>query len=279
MLTLFSGASAFALHLTPVPYQRASSVQMAASGGEEELLRRFGLPQDVCQQTRREVLGLAAGAAAVSIMPGVAQAEDGMFTLPPLPYDYGALEPTIDAATMKFHHDFHHQAYINNLNKAMAGKDAASLVSLMPGAKGAKLNNAGGGHYNHCLFWTIMGPKCGGEPSGDLATKISDAYGSFDEFKTAFGAAAAGVFGSGWAWLAVAKDGSVQIVTSPNQDNPLMDDSGLIPIMGIDVWEHAYYLKYQNRRPEYIKEWWNVVNWSKVGEYYATAAGGKPIEF
>jgi len=202
-----------------------------------------------------------------------------MFSVPPLPYDYNALEPHIEAATMKFHHDFHHQAYVNNLNKAMAGKDAASLVSLMPGAKAAKLNNAGGGHYNHCLFWSTMGPKCGGAPTGDLAAKIDAAFGSYDEFKTKWAAAAAGVFGSGWAWLAVAKDGSVSIVTSPNQDNPLMDGDGLIPILGIDVWEHAYYLKYQNRRPEYITAFFNVIDWAKVGEYYASAAAGKPIEF
>merc|ERR1712048_52573 len=205
--------------------------------------------------------------------------EGGMFQLPQLPYAYDALEPHIDAATKKFHHDFHHQAYINNLNKAMAGKDSVSLVSLMPGAKAAKLNNAGGGHYNHCMFWTIMSKDGGGAPTGALAEKIDAAFGSFDDFKTAFAAAAAGVFGSGWAWLAVAKDGAVSIVTTPNQDNPLMDDSGLIPIMGIDVWEHAYYLKYQNRRPEYITAWWNVLDWKKVGEYYATAADGKPIEF
>ena len=180
---------------------------------------------------------------------------------------------------MKFHHDFHHQAYINNLNKAMAGKPAASLVSLMPGAKAAKLNNAGGGHYNHCLFWTTMGKGKGGEPSGALADKMKAAFGSYDDFKAQFAAAAAGVFGSGWAWLAVAKDGSVKIVTTPNQDNPLMDGDGLIPILGIDVWEHAYYLKYQNRRPEYISAFYNVIDWGKVGEYYATAASGKPIEF
>ena len=188
------------------------------------------------------------------------------------------LEPHIDAATMKFHHDFHHQAYINNLNKAMAGKDAAPLVSLMPGAKAAKLNNAGGGHYNHCLFWTTMSGSGGGAPSGALGDKMNAAFGSYDDFKTAFSAAAAGVFGSGWAWLAVAKDGSVKIVTTPNQDNPLMDSDD-IPILGLDVWEHAYYLKYQNRRPEYISAFYNVIDWGKVGEYYATAASGKAIEF
>jgi len=279
MLSLSAAVPAFSLQFSAPALNQRAAVHMTTPSGEDELLRRFGLPQDIVSPTRRELLGLAAGAAAISVMPGAAQAEDGMFSLPPLPYDYGALEPTIDAATMKFHHDFHHQAYINNLNKAMAGKDTASLVSLMKGAKAAKLNNAGGGHYNHCMFWTIMGPKCGGEPSGVLADKIKDAYGSFDEFKTAFGTAAAGVFGSGWAWLAVAKDGSVTITTSPNQDNPLMDDGGLIPIAGIDVWEHAYYLKYQNRRPEYIGAWWSVVNWEKVGEYYETAAAGKPIEF
>ncbi|KAL1518813.1 hypothetical protein AB1Y20_003092 [Prymnesium parvum] len=279
MLALASSAS-LALHpLAAAATRGRTAVHMSVPSGEEELLRRFGLPTPPCTPTRRDLLGLAAGAALVSAMPPPALAEDGMFSLPPLPYDYGALEPHIDAATMKFHHDFHHQAYINNLNKAMAGKEAASLVSLMPGAKAAKLNNAGGGHYNHCMFWTIMGPNCGGEPSGVLAEKISAAYGSFDEFKAAFATAAAGVFGSGWAWLAVAKDGSVKIVTSPNQDNPLMDGDGLIPIMGIDVWEHAYYLKYQNRRPEYITAWWKVINWPKVAEYYETAASGKPIEF
>jgi Fe-Mn family superoxide dismutase len=250
-------------------------------GGEAKLLARYGTPQYISScgvdliTGRRTAVGLGVAAAAATAMP--AYAEDGMFSVPPLPYGYDALEPTIDAATMKFHHDFHHQAYVNNLNKAMAGKPAASLVSLMPGAKAAKLNNAGGGHYNHCLFWNIMGPKAGGEPTGALADKIKEAFGSFDDFKAQFSASAAGVFGSGWAWLAVDKAGAVSIVTTPNQDNPLMDGDGLIPIMGIDVWEHAYYLKYQNRRPEYIGAWFDVINWAKVGEYYATAAGGSPI--
>jgi Fe-Mn family superoxide dismutase len=243
-----------------------SSVQMATSG-EERLLQRFGLPAEPSAVTRRTALALGAATCASASFPRESFAQDGMFAVPPLPYAYDALEPHIDAATMKFHHDFHHQAYVNNANKAMAGKDTVPIASLMKGAKEAKFNNAGGGHYNHCLFWSILGPKAGGAPTGTLATKIDEAFGSFDDFKSAFATSAAGVFGSGWAWLAVAKDGSVSIVTSPNQDNPLMD-SDLIPILGIDVWEHAYYLKYQNRRPEYIAAFWNVVNWSKVGEYY-----------
>mmetsp|Transcript_104727 Transcript_104727/g.180931 ORF Transcript_104727/g.180931 Transcript_104727/m.180931 type:complete len:555 (-) Transcript_104727:235-1899(-) len=254
--------------------------------GVEKLISRFGLPgQGIDTRThRRSAIGLGLASMALPLLANVAPASaaEGMFSLPPLPYAYDALEPHIDASTMKFHHDFHHQAYINNLNKAMAGKAEASLVSLMPGAKAAKLNNAGGGHYNHCLFWNIMGPKAGGEPTGTLAEKMTAAFGSYDEFKAKFSAAAAGVFGSGWAWLAVAKDGSVKIVTTPNQDNPLMEgatEAGLIPIMGIDVWEHAYYLKYQNRRPEYISAFFNVINWAKVGEYYATAAAGTPISF
>jgi Fe-Mn family superoxide dismutase len=253
-----------------------------ALSGEEQLLAKFGLPS-ADSVTRRTALGLGLAATTPLLgFSGAAVADDAMFTLPALPYAYDALEPHVDAATMKFHHDFHHQAYINNLNKAMAGKPAASLVSLMPGAKGAKLNNAGGGHYNHCLFWNIMGPGAGGEPTGTLGDKMKEAFGSYDDFKSQFSAAAAGVFGSGWAWLAVAKDGSVKIVTTPNQDNPLMEgatEAGLIPIMGIDVWEHAYYLKYQNRRPEYITAFYNVINWAKVGEYYETAAAGKAIEF
>jgi len=259
---------------------RSGAVFMA---GEDDLLRRFGLPYEMFTPSRRDILGLAASAIAANTIQGAAVAQDAMFTLPPLPYDYAALEPHIDAATMKFHHDFHHQAYINNLNKAMAGKPAAALTDLMPGAIAAKLNNAGGGHYNHCLFWTIMSKDGGGAPTGVLAEKINAAFGSFDEFKTAFAAAAASVFGSGWAWLVVDKTGSVKIVTTPNQDNPLMNgasEPGLIPILGIDVWEHAYYLKYQNRRPEYITAWWNVVNWDKVGEYYTKyGVKGEPVPF
>ena len=216
---------------------RSGPVCMAMSG-EERLMAKFGLPTPENYVTsRRNALGLGLAASVVPMvgLSDAAFAQDGMFSVPPLPYDYDALEPHIDAATMKFHHDFHHQAYVTNLNKAMAGKDAASLVSLMPGAKGAKLNNAGGGHYNHCMFWNILGPKGGGEPSGVLGDKMKEAFGSYDDFKAQFSAAAAGVFGSGWAWIAVAKDGSVKIVTTPNQDNPLMEgatEAGLIPIMG-----------------------------------------------
>jgi Fe-Mn family superoxide dismutase len=270
-------SAALALRVTPPP------------AGEQLLLSKFGLPSSYAAElttTRRSALNLGIAATVASpllLSSQSANAQDAMFSLPPLPYAYDALEPHVDAATMKFHHDYHHQAYINNLNKAMAGKPAASLASLMPGAKAAKLNNAGGGHYNHCLFWTIMGPKAGGAPTGTLAAKIDAAFGSYDEFKTAFSAAAAGVFGSGWAWLAVAKDGAVKIVTTPNQDNPLMEgatEAGLVPIMGIDVWEHAYYLKYQNRRPEYIAAFYNVVNWEKVGEYYDTyASKGEAVPF
>ena len=262
---------------------RASCPKMAATGEERLLLAKFGIPAESLLTTRRSALGLGLAAAAAVGFSDAAVADDAMFKLPPLPYAYDALEPHIDAATMKFHHDFHHQAYVNNLNKAMAGKPAASLASLMPGAKAAKLNNAGGGHYNHCLLWNTMSANAGGEPKGVLADKMMAAFGSYDKFKEQFSAAAAGVFGSGWAWLAVAKDGSVKIVTTPNQDNPLMEgtglEAGLIPIMGIDVWEHAYYLKYQNRRPEYIAAFYNVINWNKVGEYYAMAAKGQPVEF
>ena len=265
MMVTFA-ASATALTMPATRLARATCPRMSVSG-EEELLARFGLPTEQITTTRRSAVGLGLAAAAMSPLVAfeqAAHADDAMFTLPPLPYAYvrrrrprtvcdkitiappltaralsldslsnlcaqDALEPHVDAATMKFHHDFHHQAYITNLNKAMAGKPAASLASLMPGAKGAKLNNAGGGHYNHCMFWTIMGPGKGGAPSGDLAAKINDKFGDFDSFKEAWSAAAAGVFGSGWAWLVVNKDGSVDIVTSPNQDNPLMDGAACLP--------------------------------------------------
>lgn len=199
-------------------------------------------------------------------------------TLPPLPYDKAALEPHIDATTMEIHHDRHHNAYVTNLNNALAGHadlEALSLEDLckginnVPEAIRGPVRNNGGGHWNHTFFWNIMAPNAGGAPTGALAEAISSAFGSFDAFKEAFAKAGVGRFGSGWAWL-VKKDGKLAITSTPNQDNPLMDGSGT-PLLGLDVWEHAYYLKYQNKRPDYIAAWWNVVNWTAVAERFANA--------
>jgi Fe-Mn family superoxide dismutase len=199
-------------------------------------------------------------------------------TLPPLPYDKAALEPHIDATTMEIHHDRHHNAYVTNLNNALAGHadlEALSLEDLckginnVPEAIRGPVRNNGGGHWNHTFFWNIMAPNAGGAPTGALAEAIDSAFGSFDAFKEAFAKAGVGRFGSGWAWL-VKKDGKLAITSTPNQDNPLMDGSGT-PLLGLDVWEHAYYLKYQNKRPDYIAAWWNVVNWSAVAELFAKA--------
>lgn len=194
------------------------------------------------------------------------------FTLPALPYAFNALEPHIDARTMEIHHGKHHNTYVTNLNNAIAGKPEESLsieeicknISKYPVA----VRNNGGGHYNHSLFWTILAPKGGGAPSGAVADAINAAFGNFDEFKTKFAAAATGRFGSGWAWLIVDASGKLQITSTPNQDNPLMDVAEVkgTPILGLDVWEHAYYLNYQNRRPDYITAFWNVVNWEEVGK-------------
>lgn len=192
------------------------------------------------------------------------------FELPKLPYEYSALEPHIDAKTMEIHHSKHHQAYVTNLNAAIAGTDAEKLtieeicanISKYPVA----VRNNGGGHYNHSLFWTVMGHGKGGAPSGALADAINAAFGNFEEFKTKFAAAGATRFGSGWAWLIVGADKKLAITSTPNQDNPLMDIAEVkgTPILGMDVWEHAYYLNYQNRRPDYITAFWNVVNWDEV---------------
>lgn len=199
------------------------------------------------------------------------------FTLPQLPYAFDALEPHIDAKTMEIHHGKHHNAYVTNLNNAIAGTDAEKLsieaicknISKYPVA----VRNNGGGHYNHSLFWTIMGPNAGGNPSGALADAINAAFGNFEEFKTKFAAAGAGRFGSGWAWLIVGSDGKLAITSTPNQDNPLMDVAEVkgTPILGLDVWEHAYYLHYQNRRPDYIAAFWSVVNWEEVAKKFAAA--------
>ena len=199
------------------------------------------------------------------------------YEVPPLPYDYAALEPHIDEQTMRLHHDKHHQAYVDKANGALEGTEwadkpieevIANLDSLPDDKKGPVRNN-GGGHLNHSLFWESMSPDGGGEPSGDLASAIDDAFGSFDAFKEQFEAAGVGQFGSGWAWL-VLDGGSLKITSTPNQDSPIT--SGATPLVGNDVWEHAYYLKYQNKRPDYLKAWWNVVNWDKVAERYAAAS-------
>lgn len=197
------------------------------------------------------------------------------FTLPELPYAYNALEPNIDARTMEIHHSKHHNGYTTNLNNAiegssLAGKSIEDILHGLDMSNGAVRNN-GGGFYNHRLFWTIMSPNGGGEPTGDLAMAINDAFGSFEEFKNAFSKAAATQFGSGWAWLCVHKGGKVDVCGTPNQDNPLMPGVGCggFPILGIDVWEHAYYLHYQNRRPDYINSFFNVINWEEVSKLYA----------
>ncbi len=196
------------------------------------------------------------------------------FELPPLPYAHDALEPHIDARTMEIHHGKHHNAYVTNLNNAIAGtehegKSLEELMSSISGLPGAIRNN-GGGHYNHSLFWTVMSPNGGGGPSGELAGAIDSAFGSFDQFKEAFAKAGATRFGSGWAWLGVEEDGGLCVCSTPNQDNPLMDvaEESCRPILGLDVWEHAYYLNYQNRRPDYISAFWDVVNWEEVERRY-----------
>lgn len=198
------------------------------------------------------------------------------FTLPALPYAFDALEPNIDKETMQIHHDKHHQGYVDNLNKAVAGteNEDKSLEELLKnaGSISPAVRNNGGGHWNHSFFWEILSADGGGNPDGKLAEKINEAFGSFDEMKEKFNTAGATRFGSGWAWLGV-KDGGLAICSTPNQDNPLMDvaECKCTPILGCDVWEHAYYLKYQNKRADYLKAFWNVVNWKKVSEHFEKA--------
>jgi len=197
------------------------------------------------------------------------------FELPKLPYDYNALEPHIDAKTMEIHHGKHHAAYTTNLNAALekhpdlANRSIEELLkdlnSIPEDIRGAVRNN-GGGYFNHDLFWTVMGPGAGGQPQGGLATAIDAAFGDFAKFKDAFSKAGITRFGSGWSWLCVKANGGLDVMSSPNQDSPISD--GLTPILGLDVWEHAYYLKYQNRRPEYVENWWNVVNWDEVARRF-----------
>jgi Fe-Mn family superoxide dismutase len=198
------------------------------------------------------------------------------YQVPPLPYDYDALEPHIDAQTMTLHHDKHHQAYVDKANDALAGgpfdgkpiEEVIANLGDVPEDKRGAVRNNGGGHLNHSLFWESMSPNGGGAPDGDLGSAIDAAFGSFDAFKEQFEAAGVARFGSGWAWLVV-DGGTLKITSTANQDSPLTD--GQTPLLGNDVWEHAYYLKYQNRRPEYLKAWWNVVDWGKVAERYAAA--------
>jgi Fe-Mn family superoxide dismutase len=199
------------------------------------------------------------------------------YSLPDLPYDYSALEPHIDAKTMEIHHTKHHQTYVDKLNAAIEGKDGLQYDNVddllrnfdsVPEDVKGPVRNHGGGHSNHTLFWSIMGPDGGGEPSGDVASGIDDAFGSFKEFQEKFSAAATAHFGSGWAWL-VSDGGKLDVISLPNQDSPLM--TGKTPLLGLDVWEHAYYLKYQNKRPDYIEAWWNVVNWDAVNQRLTAA--------
>jgi Fe-Mn family superoxide dismutase len=200
------------------------------------------------------------------------------YSVPDLPYAYDALEPHIDEATMRVHHDKHHQAYVDKVNAALEGTEWADKpidevvknLGDLPADKQGPVRNNGGGHYNHTLFWESLSPDGGGAPTGDLAAAIDEAFGSFDAFKEQFEAAGVGQFGSGWAWLVLDGD-KVAIVSTPNQNSPLTD--GKTPLFGNDVWEHAYYLKYQNKRPDYLKATWNVVNWDKVAERYAAAKG------
>ena len=201
------------------------------------------------------------------------------FEVPPLPYDYNALEPYIDTQTMQLHHDKHHAAYVNNLNNAVNNTDFASKnvddilrnINDVPQNVRTAVQNNAGGHSNHSMFWSIMKPNGGGEPSGALASAIQQTFGSFDQFKAAFNDAGVKRFGSGWTWLVLDQSGKLSVISTANQDSPLM--SGQFPVMGNDVWEHAYYLKYQNRRPDYLAAWWNVVNWDEIARRYQQGGG------
>jgi len=200
------------------------------------------------------------------------------YEVPALPYDYNALEPHVDEATMRVHHDKHHQAYVDKANAALEGtghegkpvEEVLRALDSLPADKQGPFRNNGGGHFNHSLFWEAMSPDGGGEPTGELATAISSTFGSFDAFKEQFEAAGVARFGSGWVWL-VLDGGELKITSTANQDSPVLE--GQVPLVGNDVWEHAYYLQYQNKRPDYLKAWWNVVNWPKVAERYSAAQG------
>jgi superoxide dismutase, Fe-Mn family len=218
------------------------------------------------------------GPAPADVMPAATGGLEVMpHQLPDLPYGYDALEPFIDKETMTLHHDKHHATYVNNLNAALekhpelASKTADSMLAdlnAVPEDIRMAIRNNGGGHVNHSMFWTIMGPNQGGQPSGAIGEAIASTFGDFETFKKNFNDAGVKQFGSGWAWLVLTRDGKLQIMSTPNQDNPM--SQGLIPVFGNDVWEHAYYLKYQNRRADYLAAWWNVVNWSEVAKRFAT---------
>jgi len=203
------------------------------------------------------------------------------FEVPPLPYEYNALEPYIDTQTMQLHHDKHHAAYVNNLNNALQNQsqlaswtveDLVQRINEVPESIRTAVRNNAGGHTNHSMFWQIMKPNGGGEPTGELGSAIQQAFGSFDQLKAAFNDAGVKRFGSGWTWLVLDRSGKLQVISTANQDSPLMD--GMFPVMGNDVWEHAYYLKYQNRRPDYLAAWWNVVNWDEITHRYQHRHGG-----
>jgi len=220
---------------------------------------------------------IASASGATSRLENILSEPDNAFTLPALPYAYDALEPSIDKQTMEIHHTKHHQAYVNNLNKALSDlqktTDKNSLEDICKNVSkyNTAVRNNAGGHYNHSLFWTLMKPAGGGNPAGSLMDAINSTFSSLENFKTTFSDKAKTVFGSGWAWLVVDSNKKLSIGTTPNQDNPLMDISEFkgTPVLGLDVWEHAYYLKYQNKRPDYISAWWNVVNWDEVSRLYS----------
>lgn len=231
--------------------------------------------------SRRRFLGWIGAAPFLSVKAtaGPEEAPAGPFQLPPLLYDAAALEPHIDAATMRLHHDRHHAAYVENLNRAVAAhpelrdrelEDLLRNLDGLPEPARAAVRNNGGGHYNHTMFWRIMGPQAGGAPNGAVASALNRSFGSFDRFRELFNQAGERHFGSGWVWLARTPDGMLQIRTTVNQDNPLMR-GGATPILGNDLWEHAYYLKYQNRRADYLGAWWNVVNWEEVNRRFQSA--------
>jgi len=234
--------------------------------------------RDALKTTALATAACATLAPVSSVLAQAATPPAGPFTLAPLPYAVDALEPHIDARTMEIHHDKHHAAYVNNLNKAVAGKanlgaksveDLVKSLAALPEDIRLAVRNNGGGHFNHTLFWQMMKKGGGGEPKGALAKAIGDSFGDFAGFKTKFSEAATRVFGSGWAWLVIDGAGKLAVESTPNQDSPLT--SGKLPLLGIDVWEHAYYLKFQNRRADYIEAWWNVVNWDFVAGRLASA--------